>query len=116
MDEPITFTLGQIIAAFLSFCGGISVIGAAVGWIVKAINAAKAPQKKQTERMDALEIRIKDLEIFSKSDKARLDDIEEGNRVTQRAILALLSHGIDGNDLDSMKKAKQELTDYLTER
>ena len=27
--------------------------------------------------------------------------------------MALLAHGIDGNDIDAMKKAKAELTDYL---
>lgn len=116
MDEVITVTFGQICTAFLAICAGISAIGAAIGWVIKAVNAVKAPGKKQDERMDAMEKRIESLEGFSKSDKVRLDDIEEGNRVTQRAILALLSHGIDGNDLDSMKKAKQELTDYLTGR
>lgn len=116
MDETINISMGQICTAFLAFCAGVSVIGAAIGWIIKAVNAVKAPGKKQDERMAAIEKRIESLEKYSESDKARLDDIEEGNHVTQRAILALLSHGIDGNDLDSMRKAKDELTNYLTKR
>ena len=46
----------------------------------------------------------------------RLDKIEEVNTITQRALLALLAHGIDGNDIEAMRKAKAELTDYLIER
>ena len=42
--------------------------------------------------------------------------LEEENIVTQRALLALLAHGIDGNDIEAMRKAKTELTDYLIER
>ena len=53
---------------------------------------------------------------FFRNDKARLDAIEEGNRVTQKALLALLSHGIDGNDVDSMRQAKGELEEYLIKK
>ena len=42
--------------------------------------------------------------------------LEEGNKITQRALLALLAHGIDGNDVDAMKKAKTDLTNYLIEQ
>ena len=52
----------------------------------------------------------------SVKDFNRLNKLEEGNIVTQRALLALLAHGIDGNDIEAMRKAKAELTDYLIER
>ena len=50
------------------------------------------------------------------NDYNRLNQLEEGNIITQRALLALLAHGIDGNDIEAMRKAKAELTDYLIER
>lgn len=46
----------------------------------------------------------------------RLNKLEEGNIVTQRALLALLAHGIDGNDIKAMKKAKTDLTNHLIEQ
>ena len=116
MDVPITFTVSDFVAWFLSLCGGIAAIGVAIGWIIKAVNVAKKPNRKQDERLDAIETKMKEYDTFFAEDKRRLDDIDKGNRVTQRAILALLSHGIDGNDRDSMIQAKQELTDYLTRR
>ena len=60
--------------------------------------------------------RLARVEARAQSNTHRLDAIEEGSRVTQRAILALLSHGIDGNDIDAMKAAKKELQEYLIER
>ena len=53
--------------------------------------------------------------MFS-NDNDRIEGIERGNRVTQRALLALLSHGIDGNEIDAMSKAKEELENYLIQR
>lgn len=116
MNIPITITLGQICTGFLAICAGIAAIGAATSWIIKAVNAAKAPGKIQDERIEALEKKVADLEGYSKSDKSRLEEIEDGNRMTQRALLALLSHGIDGNNREEMVKAKNELTTYLIEK
>ena len=116
MDTVISFTPTQLFAGILAVCAGISCIAAAIGWVVKGIQAAKAPAKKVSDRLTAIETTIKDHEGFFANDKKRLEAIEEGNRVTQKAILALLSHGIDGNDVDAMKAAKAELQEYLIER
>ena len=116
MDSVISFTTAQLIAEILAICAGISCVAAAIGWVVKGIQAAKAPAKRIEERVAALEKQQEEHQKFFKNDKDRLDAIEEGSRVTQRAILALLSHGIDGNDIEAMKKAKVELQEYLIER
>ena len=112
MDTVISFTPGQIVA----ICAGISTIAGTVGLVIKAIKKAKAPTKRLEERIAVLEGVIKNYESFFARDKLRLDAIEEGSRVTQKAILALLSHGIDGNDVDALKAAKAELQQYLIER
>lgn len=116
MDNVISFTTAQLFAGILAICAGISCVAAAIGWVVKGVQAAKAPAKRLEERVSALEKLSEDHQKYFANDKDRLDAIEEGNRVTQRAILALLSHGIDGNDIEAMKKAKEELHEYLIER
>ena len=50
------------------------------------------------------------------SDLRRLDKQEEGNKVTQKALLALISHALDGNDIDSLRKARTDLNDYLIDK
>lgn len=108
----ISFTPGQIVA----IAAGFSAICVAVGWVVKIVRAARAPTKALEGRVAALEASVKNHDEYLASDKRRLEAIEEGSRVTQRAILALLSHGIDGNDVDSLRAAKDELQKYLIER
>lgn len=116
MDAVITFTPAQLIGVFLAICGGIVAVSSAVGVIVAAVKKVKSPNDMQNSRLDALEKKVEEHdEIFSK-DKRRFEAIEEGNRVVQRALLALLAHGIDGNDIDAMKSAKDELTNYLIKR
>ena len=116
MNQEITITPAQIVRLFLWFCGAITAVGAAVAVIIKLVNAAKAPTKKIEERLEAVEKKIEEHQGYFSNDNERLDIIEEGNKVTQRALLALLSHGIDGNDVKSLKKAKEELNDYLISR
>jgi len=58
---------------------------------------------------------IRHNELFGK-DKARFETLEEGNRITQEALLALLSHAIDGNDKEACHKAKDDLNKYLIHR
>lgn len=116
MDKVITMTPGGLIAGFLAICAGISAVATAASWLIKAIKAVKAPTKAQDDRLDALEDTVRQHAEYFAADKKRLDAFEEGNRITQRALLALLAHGIDGNAIDAMEKAKEELTNHLIER
>ena len=50
------------------------------------------------------------------NDKHHFDAIDASNRVTQLALLALLDHGIDGNNIDQMQHAKEELQTHLINR
>jgi hypothetical protein len=104
------------IGTVLAVCGGISCIAAAANWIAKVWHAVRAPDKKQDERIKALETQAEAYKTDIDAEKRRLDRLEEGTRVTQRALLALLAHGIDGNEVAGLKAAKQELEKYLIER
>ena len=124
MEHVIQFTLPEAWAVFLSICGGIVTISAAVTVIIKIVKYFKKPNLRQEERIALLESRVDHMEdrfdetikeymTFFQKDKDRLDVIEQGNRIMQEAMLALLSHGIDGDDVDQMKAAKKNLEQYL---
>lgn len=78
--------------------------------IVTKVKEAKEPTQDLEKRVAELERKI--LESYDK----RIEDIEKGNKVTQRAILALLEHAIDGNNKNQLIKAKDNLNEYLTDR
>ena len=84
--------------------------------IAKAVQLAKAPNTRQDERLDKVEKHMEEIDGYLAKDKKRLDSLEEGNRATQRALLALLDHGIDGNNIKQMQAAKDELQGYLINR
>lgn len=108
----ITFTWAQLV----SVCVGLTAIFGVIQIGVKAWKATQEPDKKQDERITSIEERLAKYDQFFAQDKQRLAELEEGNRVSQRALLALLAHGIDGNEVDGMKRAKDELTEYLVRR
>ena len=69
---------------------------------------------------DSLDERLKNIEEWKKEVDKRLangnnhfDQIDEGNRVTQEAILALIDHAIDNNHTDKLIAAKDNLQKYL---
>lgn len=116
MNTIISFTPAQLFASILGVCAGISCIAGAVGWLIKGIRAAKKPSQRVNDRLTALEEGHKQHMEYLEQDKRRLDVMEQGNRISQRALLALLKHGIDGNDVDGMRKAEIELQEFLIER
>ena len=103
----------ELIAVVLAVAGGISTLGGAANWIVKLVQVLKAPNAEQDKRLEILEKHMKEVDSFLETDKSRLDNIDESTRVTQRALLALLAHGIDGNHQKQMEEAKEELEIHL---
>lgn len=105
-----------IIGGVLAVAGAISTLGGAANWIVKLVQVFKAPNMEQDRRLSDLENRMTEVDTFLASDKKRLDAMEGSTRVTQRALLALLAHGIDGNHQKQMEEAKEELELHLIKK
>lgn len=106
----------EIIAVILAVAGAISTLAGAANWLVKLIQAIKAPNAEQDKRLSDLEKHMEEVDTFLANDNKRLDNIDESTRVTQRALLALLAHGIDGNHQSQMEDAKKELELHLIKK
>ncbi len=104
------------VGGLLALAAAINTLGAAWEKISKARKAVKAPNNAQDERLDRLEKDMEKAMEFLGNDKRHLAVLDEGNKVTQRAMLALLAHGIDGNNVHQLEKAKADLEEYLINR
>ena len=91
-------TLGEIVTAF-----------AVLMAITKGIEWLTNPFLRNKNALDELKKRVDD------HDK-EMKDIHEFMFVSLNATKALLKHGVDGNDVDSMKSAYREIDNYLTKK
>ena len=101
----ITFSLAQLGQIFLAICGAIITVGGA--WTV--IKKAREPE---TEKNDTLR---KHGELLA-SDNRRLTELEDSTKIMMRSMLAIMSHELDGNHVEQLKKAKEDLEAYLISR
>lgn len=108
--------MSDIWPLILAGASAIVLLAQAAEKIGKAVQLAKAPNVKQDERLSTLEEWRKGVDQKLANDKKHLDAIDEGNRVTQRALLALLDHSIDGNNIKQMQEAKDALQNHLINR
>lgn len=113
MQHIFTFTLADAWAFLLYMAGAAAGLYAGGVAISKVITAAKKPKADQDKRITNLEARVNAVEGFLKTDKARLDRMDDGQHVTMQALLALLDHNLDGNNLDQMRAAKDALQKHL---
>ena len=109
-------TPSDIIQIFVGACGVVMTAAGAFAVIYSIIQKAKTPNRVQNERLDKHEEWLKKHDAMLDNDNKRLIALEKSNNLTMKALLALLRHGIDGNDVDGMRKVKTELEEYLIDR
>lgn len=97
----------------LAAASAIVLISNAAEKIVKAVKAAKAPETAQNQKLSELENRIKKVEDKLENDKRQIADIRDGSHVLTKGMLALLEHGINGNNVEQMKEARHDVNEYL---
>lgn len=105
----MTFTLTQLWQIFLAMCGSLITIAGAGAIIIGLINKAKKPD---TERDEALKRHAELLD----NDNRRLKELEESNNIIMQSMLAIMSHAIDGNHVEDLEKARNDLQQYLIKR
>ena len=123
MDNVITFTPAELITLITFLCGAVVSIGAAVAIFVKIYDKIKAPEKAQDKRLELIELKLEShdkilekYQEFFTNDDNRFKSIERSNKVTQNALLALLKHALNGNDVDALREAEKGLEAYLIEK
>lgn len=84
-------------------------VGAALVAFTLAVWTLVEKIKKRSQWRDDVDAKLA-------ASKNRLDAQDEGQRVICRALLAMLSHEINGNSVEKLKNAQQGITDYLIER
>ena len=100
-----SITLGQIITAL----GLAMALGSGIVWILKPVKAYNDREKK-------IEDRIKKVEEHQNEDNNRLLQLEKDTKQILLCVNTLMSHSIDNNHIDQLKKRKAELDAYLIER
>lgn len=122
--DPIVINSTDLWLFLIGGAGGIVTLSAAGTAIANLINKAKSPNKKQNERLDALEDEVKKiharLELGNKrfqSDAEKTcaleDSMKKSNRVIVESLQALTAHAIDGNNIDKLKASEEALNEYL---
>lgn len=91
-----------VAAAFIGF--------ALLVWgLVDRIRAARKPQEELAKWQGEVAGKLK-------SDKEKIEYLEEGQGVMLRGINAIISHEINGNSVQSLKDSQQEILNYLTHK
>ena len=90
--------------------------GTVVTLIYALFKFAGSPNRSQNKRLDDLELWRKEVDRRLSTGDDHFREIDNGNRITQKAILALMKHAINGNDVDELRKAEQRLEEYLVEK
>lgn len=97
-------------------------LGEAWGWLLAAAAAIVALSKAwdviaaRFKPMKNVKERITSIEAKLDVDKKRLDSQDKANAVIFRALYAQINHELSGNGVEILRKARDEIQDYLTER
>lgn len=105
----MTFTVGQLFQLFVAMCGSFATIAGAIAIIMKVIHRARKPSEERDELLK------RHTDMLDRDNK-RLRELEEGNKVIMQSMLALMSHELDGNHTEQLRKAKEDLEEYLIRR
>lgn len=102
-------TVGELVAWLLAIAAAIVALEKA--WTVIATHKTKRTPPC-AERLKMLDNDKKHLE---KIDQV-LDRQAESNGVMFRALAALINHQLSGNDVEVLRKARDEIQDFLTRK
>ena len=97
----------------LAVASAIVLLSNAAEKIVLAFKTAKAPEVRQNKDIRELQERMKEVEDWIEREKGQVKVIRDGNRVITHGLLALLEHGINGNNIEQMQKARNDVEEYL---
>lgn len=84
--------------------------------VMSAIKTAREEKKLRDQPVNTLENTVEDHTQKLKKDHERITELEESNRIIMRALMAVMSHEVNGNSTDKLQKSMEEIQEFLIER
>lgn len=106
----------EYINQFMVVCGYIITIGGAAGVLYAAYKNAKKPKDDIEERLTAIENEIKDIKTKLQSDYDSINKNQDDMSLLMRSMFALIENKITGNNVEGLKKTRDDLISALTEK
>ena len=96
----------------------VSVLGAIILFAngIKAIRESLTPATAIAEKVEKLDRRDKEYAAKFEEINAALGKQEQTNQAVLKALVAIVNHEIDGNGIEGLKKARDELSNSIIER
>lgn len=112
-------TFGKLILAvaiILLLIGIYNVIMSAVKTWREEQKRKKAPIEKLENGTISMKDEIKTHSQMIQEDRERLSSLEEQQRIMLRAMMAMLSHELNGNDVQKLRDSVSEINDFLIKK
>ena len=104
----------EFLRTIVSICSGIGTIGAAAGVLCTVYSHAKKPQQDIEKRVGAIETDIKDIKEKLDNDYSNIKQNREDTQLLMRSMFNLIENKITGNNVEGLKKTRDDLLEALT--
>lgn len=98
------------------FCAGVMAIGSAGTIFVGLYRWFKKPDMNRDEKIkehdDKLDNDFRDIKELKK----RQEETDKAMQILMKSMLALMSHSIDGDHIEELKIARDDMQNYLIRR
>ena len=116
MDKLETFYQVAIgILGFITIVGGATAVMSRWATPFKTIKSQMSNKAEKSD-LDALKQEVSILRGYQSSDHKELQKIETGTEKICKCVLAITDHELTGNSIDKLRKAKDEMQDFLIEK
>lgn len=110
----VTILISQAWAWFIAGC--VAIVTIVNAW--KAVRDVRnaSPGTRVNAKLAEHDERLKEIEDRLQRGDDRFERVDESNEITQEALLALMNHAINGNDIDALRQTRDKLQQYLIRR
>lgn len=118
VSNEVWSVLGQWIVYGASISGAVMAIAQFIKWIRSKTTVARLEEivNKHSQFLENDNKRISYLEEQEQRNISTLEDMHNLNRLSVKALQALLKSNLDGNNRESVKEANDEIQKYLNEK
>lgn len=109
-------SFSEFCTGFLQICAGITAVGTALGVLYKLYAGAKKPMEDIDKRLDSIESDIKDIKGKLNRDYNEINQNRDDMNLLMRSMFDLIENRITGNNVEGLKKTRDDLVKALTDK